>query len=391
VITGITLTRRDLVETIKSDMSVSGLIAERLVTEKVSRLKADLRLIAEKCRGLNDERIRDVLEREAAAGDYLSLRLVKQTGGAAPRGISYGAKTPDYKDAGDRNAQSALNGETAASTTQFNGNGDFVMRFRVPLDDGGILEATLPGMVISDMLSRFRIWKSGNIFVLDREGVIIANMRPHLVLGRFNYIKLAETGGEYRQMADVFSLMIRGETGTGEYSYQGVKRICAYLPIGGTDGWSLGVVCPLSESPLSQVVWPFLVAGVLFLGLGILAACLAARHIARPFERIAAMKMAVESASEEKNHFLLLGLLEEELRKPSRAAPGLDLLTRIQNASEIYDIDHINRAMEELAQCHKLDADLMPWLRNQIDKSEFEKIREHLVPRETELILFIEG
>ncbi|MDR2020570.1 MAG: hypothetical protein LBQ14_07390 [Treponema sp.] len=386
VITGIALSRRNLAETIKNDMGVSGVIAGQFVEEKVSRIKADLRFIAEKCRGLDDDQIGDILREEAVAGDYLSMRLVNQTGGE----ISWGAKMPDYKNTGGGNAGDAFNGKTVIGTTQFNDNGDFVMRFRVPLDDGGVLEAALPGLVISDTLSRFRIWRSGNIFVLDHEGVIIANIRPHMVLGRFNFLKLAETDEEYRQMAGVFSLMIQGETGTGEYSYLGVKRICAYLPIGGTDGWSLGVVCPVTESPLSQAAWSFLAAGVVFLALGVLAACLAARHIARPFERIAAMKTAVESASEEKNHFLLLGLLEEELRTPS-TAPGPDLFTRIQIASEIYDMDQIDRAIEELEECQRGDADLMPWLRNQIDKSEFEKMREYLISPEQEMILFIEG
>jgi hypothetical protein len=374
-------------ETIENDMGVSGVIAEQFVTEKVSRIKADLRLIAEKCRGLNDKQIRDVLQREVVEGDYLSIRITDQTG----RVISYGAKMPDYKNAGGGSAQDTLNGETAMSTTQFNDNGDFVMRFRVPIDDGGILEAALPGLMISDMLSQFRIWKTGNIFVLDHEGVVIANIRPHMVLGRFNFINLAETDEKYRRMADIFSLMVRGETGTGEYSYQGVKRICAYLPIGGTDGWSLGVVCPVAESPLSQVVWPFLVAGLLFLSLGVLAACLAARHIAQPFERIAAIKTVVESASEEKNHFLLLSLLEEEMQKPPGAVSGMDLLARVQNMSEIFDTDQINSAMKELEQYHQSNADLIPWLRNHVDKSEFEKIREHFIPPEQEMILFIEG
>jgi hypothetical protein len=43
VIMGMSLTRRNLIETIENDMGVSGAIAEQLV--------------AEKCRGLDDEQI----------------------------------------------------------------------------------------------------------------------------------------------------------------------------------------------------------------------------------------------------------------------------------------------------------------------------------------------
>jgi hypothetical protein len=47
--------------------------------------------------------------------------------------------------------------------------------------------------------------------------------------------------------------------------------------------------------------------------------------------------------------------------------------------------------MEELEQCvYEMEADLVPWLREQIDKSEFEEIMERLMPQMQEEILFIE-
>jgi hypothetical protein len=46
--------------------------------------------------------------------------------------------------------------------------------------------------------------------------------------------------------------------------------------------------------------------------------------------------------------------------------------------------------MEELEQCsYELEADLVPWLREQIDKAEFEEITERLMPRE--LALYVEA
>ncbi|MDR2028352.1 MAG: response regulator [Treponema sp.] len=316
VIIGITLTHRNLVKTIENDMGVSAAIAEALISEKIGHLQADMRLVAEKCRGLDEGQIREVLRAEALARGYETIRLIDRDGTS----LSYGYGTPDYKLMKTENARRALGGEMVISTTQYNDYDNFIMRFWVPLEDGRLLVSALPGVVISDTLSHFRIWDSGSIFVLDHEGVMIANMRPDLVFGRYNYIKLAETQDEYRQMADVFSRMVRGETGVGEYRYGGVERICAYRPIAEAGGWSLGVVCPIAESPIARVVWTFLISGVIFLGLGLLIALLAARLIAHPFEKMEELTQVAKSASEAKSHFL--ANMSHEMRTPLNAIIG---------------------------------------------------------------------
>jgi CheY-like chemotaxis protein/HPt (histidine-containing phosphotransfer) domain-containing protein len=146
VIIGITLTRRNLIKTIENDMSVSGAIAEQLVAEKVVRIHADMRLAAEKCRGLDETQTREVLLYEAVELDYLDIGLIDSDGNM----VSCGVKPPNYKISENTNARRAFNGETVMSTAQFNNHGDFIMQFWLPLEDGRAVVASMPGTVISD-------------------------------------------------------------------------------------------------------------------------------------------------------------------------------------------------------------------------------------------------
>jgi len=65
--------------------------------------------------------------------------------------------------------------------------------------------------------------------------------------------------------------------------------------------------------------------------------------------------------------------------KPLRPEPDPVLLSRILEACAGYDMEQLDRAIAELEQySYESQADLVEWLRRQIDKSELESIRERL-------------
>jgi hypothetical protein len=88
----------------------------------------------------------------------------------------------------------------------------------------------------------------------------------------------------------------------------------------------------------------------------------------------------------------LLDMLEEKQHKPRKAVPDPEVLEKIRTAAENYDMSELEEAMEELEHySYESDADLMPWLREQIDKSEFEEIQTRLVSYKEELPLVVEA
>jgi hypothetical protein len=85
------------------------------------------------------------------------------------------------------------------------------------------------------------------------------------------------------------------------------------------------------------------------------------------------------------------GGMEGKREKPLKPAPDTTLLAKIREAAENYDIGELNRVMKELEQYnYESNTDLILWLREQIDKSGFEKIKEWLLPREQKNILCFE-
>jgi HPt (histidine-containing phosphotransfer) domain-containing protein len=91
------------------------------------------------------------------------------------------------------------------------------------------------------------------------------------------------------------------------------------------------------------------------------------------------------------NLSILLDVLEAKIQKPRMTAPDPALLARIREAAENYDIGGLDSAMEELERCvYETDAELVPWLREQIDKSEFEEIMTRLAPQVQEEIFLRE-
>ncbi|AEF85638.1 hybrid sensory kinase [Treponema primitia ZAS-2] len=75
----------------------------------------------------------------------------------------------------------------------------------------------------------------------------------------------------------------------------------------------------------------------------------------------------------------LLQALGEENKKPLKPEPDQNVLDRIREAAENYNIGALDNALEELEQySYESDQDLVPWLREQSNQSEFETIKKRL-------------
>jgi len=185
-----------------------------------------------------------------------------------------------------------------------------------------ILVLTLPGMYFSEMLSTVTIWDTGHIFIDDKDAYVIANIRPEWVQKRINFINMAEIDSSYEEMASVLRRAMSGEIGTGRFAVNDVPRLCTFRPISGSgEGWFLGVIAPLPESPFRDIDKGLVAVGIVSFILSLAAAIIASGFIKKPFEEIAELKEIAEANSKAKSDFL--ANMSHEIRTPMNAIIGI--------------------------------------------------------------------
>lgn len=117
-----------------------------------------------------------------------------------------------------------------------------------PLWEGGIPGTTPIGVIayvpngeyLNDIIRSIQIGEGGTAFMLDKNGITIADVNSELV-GVEDSIALGDTNPRLKKYSSICKKMIAGEDGTGTYSYNGKTKVVAYSPVPDSNGWSIGV------------------------------------------------------------------------------------------------------------------------------------------------------
>lgn len=153
----------------------------------------------------------------------------------------------------------ALAGETVISDPEFTPDGQYTVYIAAPLiktgkhvavPTVGVLYTSVDAGMISEISSEIKIGNSGSAYVLSSDGTVIAHNDADKVNSRFNAAALAETDPALSRLAELEKAAVslsEGESVSGEFSEDGVKKYVVYYPIKGTNGWVIGIETDPSE------------------------------------------------------------------------------------------------------------------------------------------------
>jgi signal transduction histidine kinase/DNA-binding response OmpR family regulator len=322
------LNRSSLTKSTVKDLQTIAQIAGKMVAANLRFLKTDIDAAANECleamvrdaeTGAAGQRLTAVLREQLHRRKCLSLTILDARGVVA----SVGDAAPDATFAAAPAVKRAWRGERVITSTEY-ADEKLVMRVCVPAG-ARILVATFNGTYLNEIIASFRIWERGNIFMLDRAGIMIANYRESLVRERYNGVA---DGQAQPTMARVMSEMIKGKDGNGVYTYENQARFCAYTPVGGSDGWTLGVVGLIDESPWIRTRRTFWLLALFFLTCGVAASVVSSKIIVKPYRQLSeqnalltTLKETAERASRAKSEFL--ANMSHEIRTPINAIVGM--------------------------------------------------------------------
>ncbi len=164
-----------------------------------------------------------------------------------------------------------------------------IVTYAVPIKSGdsviGILTATRDGNELSTLTDDIHYDTSGTAFMIDSSGVTVAHSDKELVSNMYNIMDELKKDPSLSQLAALEKKMIDGDSGTGEYTYDGASKFMAYTPVKGTN-WSLAITAPKKEvlKSISDIKLIIIIISVVFIAISVIITYIISNTIAKPLK-----------------------------------------------------------------------------------------------------------
>lgn len=181
----------------------------------------------------------------------------------------------------------AMSGTSSVSDPLINKtDGSMLVTYAVPIkyknEIIGVLAEAQDGNNLSDLTDQVKIGQKGTAFMINNSGVLIASSNRDLVIQMYNGIEEAKKDTSLQGLANIQQKMISGETGMGEYRYDGLDKFVGYAPVQGTN-WSVGITVEKSEilSELDTLTISVSLSAIVFILIGLSIIYMIANNISK--------------------------------------------------------------------------------------------------------------
>ena len=242
-------TTQSITATLEKGQLINRDIASSHISAKIELLSTKAGLVAKSLMAAPSEAEWPVMMMSLSEefSDFTAFAVFTREGVKASFGDS---PATDFVLDGSRYLSDAFNGNSVISTIYNDPLTDRqVFYVCVPMGEGLVLAATIPGSFFSDILSEYKQWEKGGLFIVDGDGSLIAQSNPDLT--------------DVNQPA-------------GKYVTCENKRVSSPAV-----DWAVGAVTPIDESPLPGITRIFILMAVVFLIVGSVAAYYLSDSIAR--------------------------------------------------------------------------------------------------------------
>jgi signal transduction histidine kinase len=276
-----------MTEAMEHELRLALEIADSLVSTKIKLLKSNAANIsAHLLRAESPDEMTEIMaELLPEYPEFMALTVLNQDGIISDYGQSV-CTSSGYENS--IYMKKALTGEVDISTTHFNDRrSHFVIHIFIPMGRDLVLSATIPAMTFSELISDFKLWNTGNIFIVDEQATLIASVHSDMVYARYNFIAEAETDADKRDAGEFYQNMLNTDRGSGSYRFNGQERLCVFQRVSSANvGWHIGVVAPINESPLQSVQNGMLLTSLVFLAVGVAVSAFVSGIAIKPFIKI---------------------------------------------------------------------------------------------------------
>lgn len=259
----------------------------RLVEKELEVLNEKVNSIAQYAIGLtgplSDVNNNRTLDRMKESRGFVSIYGIDKSGATSTPGVTVNDR--DY-------FQSAMAGNFFASSPFLKSDNTVGITIAVPAYRDNVIDGVVAVGISYDYFSKFvdfNIGETGQGYIIDRTGTIVAHKNTDLVLNFYNSVEEAKVDSSVKEQGETISAFLSGNYNLSQYTTkEGVKKSAMANPIAGTDGWILVTTMDNSElnSTSVTVIGALLLIVAIGLIIGVIAAMSMAKGISKPITHI---------------------------------------------------------------------------------------------------------